>query len=389
VSFTGFDMAGMVVENAEPRPGVPWEPPVSVSPEGDAGDRATVRAPVHDDLLPFGWGDRWVALFASATEGADAALPGRVVRHDGVAVLVATEDGTDSLPVLASVDPAPVVGDWVVVDANTRAVVDVLPRSSLLRRQDPDGGEQALVANLDVLLIVCGLDRPVKPGRIQRSTALAWDAGATPVVVLTKADLADDPEAVAAEVAAGNPGVDVVVSSSQDGRGVEEVQGIARDRTIVLLGESGAGKSTLANALVGDEVTATAAVREGDAKGRHTTTRRELHVLPTGGVLIDTPGIRAVGLWVDPDAVAATFDDIEELAHGCRFNDCAHAGEPGCAVAAAVEAGDLAPERLEAWHTLQREAVSAARRADEHARRTYERRFGKIVKEAQERKRPG
>jgi ribosome biogenesis GTPase len=289
--------------------------------------------------------------------------------------------------VLASVEPVPVVGDWVVVDTDTGAVVGVLDRTSLLRRQDPDGSEQPLVANLDVLLIACGLDRPVKPGRIQRSTALAWDAGAQPVVVLTKADLADDADAAAAEVAAGNPGVDVVVTSVVDGRGLPELEALAAGRTIVLLGESGAGKSTLANALVGDDVIATGTVRAGDAKGRHTTTRRELHVLPSGGVLIDTPGIRGVGLWVDPDAVAATFDDVEALAEGCRFNDCAHTGEPGCAVAAAVEAGELAPERLEAWHALRREAESAALRADEHARRSYERRFGRVVKEAQERKR--
>jgi ribosome biogenesis GTPase len=342
---------------------------------------------VTETLLPYGWGDRWVALFASATEARFDARPGRVVRHDGVAVLVAMEEGTDQLPVLASVDPVPVVGDWVVVDTDAGAVVGVLDRTALLRRQDPDGGEQPLVANLDVLLVVCGLDRPVKAGRIQRSTALAWDAGARPVVVLTKADLAEDPAAATADVEAGNPGIEVIVTSTIDGRGLDAVESLAAGRTIVLLGESGAGKSTLINALLGDEVIATGAVREGDAKGRHTTTRRELHVLPTGGVLIDTPGIRAVGLWVDPDAVVATFDDVEELADGCRFNDCAHTGEPGCAVAAAVEAGDLAPERLEAWHVLRLEAESAARRADEHARRSYERRFGRAVKEAQQRKR--
>ena len=338
-------------------------------------------------LLPFGWSDRWSALFASATEDRTSTRPGRVVRHDGVAVLVAQESGTEQLPVLASVDPVPVVGDWVVVDTGSGAVVDVLARTSLLRRQDPDGGEQPLVANLDVLLVVCGLDRPVKPGRIQRSTALAWDAGAVPVVVLTKADLSDDAEAVVAEVEAGNPGVDVILCSSVDGRGVEAVERLIVGRTIVLLGESGAGKSTLANVLLGEEVAATGEVREGDAKGRHTTTRRELHVLPTGGVLIDTPGLRAVGLWVDPEAVAESFDDIEELATGCRFNDCAHAGEPGCAVAAAVESGELAPERLEAWHSIRREVESAARRADEHARRSYERKFGRAVKDAVERKR--
>jgi ribosome biogenesis GTPase len=306
------------------------------------------------------------------------------VRHDGVAVLVASDDGIDSVPVLAAVEPKPVVGDWVVVDGG--AVVAVLPRTSLLRRQASDGSEQHLVANLDVLLIVCGLDRPVKAGRIQRSAALAWDAGARPVVVLTKADVADDPTAIATDVEAANPGVDVLLTSSVDGTGIDAVRDLVRDRTIVLLGESGAGKSTLTNALVGDDVTATGAVRSGDNKGRHTTTRRELHVLPTGGVLIDTPGIRGVGLWVDPDAVAATFDDVESLAEHCRFGDCAHNGEPGCAVAAAVAAGELAPDRWEAWQALRREAESSARRADEHELRAYERKFGRVVKDAQKRK---
>lgn len=339
---------------------------------------------MNDALLPYGWNDRWVALFASATERRSSARPGRVVRHDGVAVLVADGDASLSLPVLASVSPVPVVGDWVVVEDD--AVTGVLQRSSLLRRQDPDGGEQPLVANLDVLLIVCGLDRPVKPGRIQRSTALAWDAGAVPVVVLTKADLVGEASTIATEVKAANPGVEVIISSVTDDLGLDAIRLLARERTVVLLGESGAGKSTMANALVGGEMIATGTVRAGDAKGRHTTTRRELHLLPTGGVLIDTPGVRAVGLWVDSDAIAATFDDIESLVHGCRFNDCAHAGEPGCAVAAAVEAGDLAPERLVAWRALQREAESSARRADEQERRAYERRFGKLVKDAQRRK---
>jgi ribosome biogenesis GTPase len=339
---------------------------------------------VYDDLLPYGWGDRWLALFTSATEDRPSARPGRVARHDGVALLVATGDAVEPWPLQATVAPGPVVGDWVVLDAG--AVAAVLDRATLLRRQDALGNEQQLVANLDVLLVVCGLDRPVKAGRVQRSAALAWDAGATPVVVLTKADVATDAEAVAEEVRATNPGVEVVVTSAVERQGLDAVVDLARDRTIVLLGESGAGKSTLTNALVGEDVMATGAVRSGDSKGRHTTTTRELHLLPTGGVLIDTPGIRGVGLWVDPDAVAATFDDVESFAVGCRFRDCAHEGEPGCAVAAAVEDGSLPRERWEAWQALRREAESSARRADEHERRVYERRFGRVAKEAQKRK---
>lgn len=339
-------------------------------------------------LYPFGWSDRWAALAATAADelGRTDTAPGRVVRHDGVAVLVAGADGEQrSLPWLGALDPAPVVGDWVL--ATGEIVVAVLARSSLLRRRDPHGDvEQALVANLDMVLVVCGLDRRVKPGRIQRVTTLAWDAGAVPVVVLTKADAVDDSDALAAAVAAANPGVDVLVTSSATGAGVDEVRAACVERTVVLLGESGAGKSSLANAMAGTPVAATGAVRAGEAKGRHTTTARQLHLLPRGGVLVDTPGIRAVGLWADEAAVAATFDDVESLAGGCRFGDCAHAGEPGCAVTAAVDDGALDPARLEAWRVLRLEAASAARRADEHARRTYERNFARMVKHAPGRK---
>jgi ribosome biogenesis GTPase len=178
----------------------------------------------------------------------------------------------------------------------------------------------------------------------------------------------------------------VVTASVVDDHGIDEVRALAAGRTVVLVGESGAGKSSLTNALLGDEVMAVREVRAGDAKGRHTTTTREAHPLPGGGVLIDTPGIRAVGLAADPDAVAATYADIDDLASGCRFSDCGHGGEPGCAVAAAVEEGRLAPERLEGWRALEREAAAAELRAAPHLLRARNRRFGRIAREAQRRK---
>jgi ribosome biogenesis GTPase len=233
---------------------------------------------------------------------------------------------------------------------------------------------------------VCGLDRPVKAGRIHRGATLAWDAGATPAVVLTKAALDPGAHVVAERVRAENPALDVVVTSAHEGVGLDDVRALIGDRTVVMLGESGAGKSSLLNALLGDRTADIGRVRTGDSKGRHTTTARELRPLPGGGVLIDTPGIRAVGLWVDPDAVAMTFADIDDLATGCRFRDCEHRTEPGCAVLAAVAQGALAGERLDSWHELRREAESAARRAVAHERHAHERRFGRIVKEAQKRK---
>lgn len=330
------------------------------------------------ELGPLGWNDRWSALLHDVP----GAAPGRVVRHDGIRVMVAMPDIV-SLPMRDNLE-APVVGDWVAVADDV--VVAVLARTSLLRRSDAEGERaQALAANVDVLLIVCGLDRPVRHGRIQRAAALAWDAGATPVVVLTKADLVEDSEAQAEAARRAVVGVDVLLVAATRGDGVDEIRSLARDRTVVLLGESGAGKSTLVNALIGEDVAATGDVRAGDSKGRHTTTTRMLHPLPGGGVLLDSPGIRAVGLWVGPEAVDAVFPEIEELTAGCRFADCSHQGDLGCAVAAAVESGALAQERYDAWDGMRREAIATSR--TEHERRRLGRQFGRLGKEAQRIKR--
>jgi len=337
----------------------------------------------YASLAPYGWNDRWVALFASA-DPPPGAVPGRVVRHDSSALLVAQPTTTCQVG-LASTLPDVTVGDWVVVGADT--AVGLLARLSLLRRLDPLGGrEQLLAANVDVVVIVAGLDRPVKDGRLQRFATLAWDAGAVPVVVLSKADLVDDAAVSGHRVAAANPGVEVVVTSARLDEGLDAVRAIVQERTVVVLGESGAGKSTLINALAGESVTGTGRVRTGDAKGRHTTTFRQLHLLAGGGCVIDTPGLRAVGLTGAPDAVRRTFADVEQLAPECRFRDCAHDGEPGCAVRASVDEGGLAPERLEAWRAMLREARAADLRADERARRQADRRFGRMAREAQRHK---
>jgi ribosome biogenesis GTPase len=328
-----------------------------------------------DDLRSIGYGDRWAALLA---EHGPAAEPGRVLRHDGVAVQVRTPSGDRSVKLRRGVD-AVTVGDWLAVDGEQ--VLGLLHRTSLLRRRAAGGDEpQLLAANVDLVLIVCGVDRPVKAGRIQRGEALAWDAGATPILVLTKADLAADLEGTVDAVEVEHSTLETFVTSSVEDLGIDDLRERLVGATSVLLGESGAGKSRLVNALLEAPVAVVGDVRTGDSKGRHTTTNRQLHELPAGGVIIDSPGIREVGLAGDEVSVDATFADVEDVATTCHFNDCTHAGEPGCAVALAVAAGELTQDRVDAYQDLRAEAASAARRADEHERRAHERRFSKAVK---------
>jgi len=316
--------------------------------------------PAYSNLRPLGWDEGWEDALSAIDS---RARPGRVLLHHGVGLVLALPESVETIMLTQRLRPAPAVGDWIAV-VDDEAVA-ILPRRSLLRRRNAHGdGEQQLAANIDVVLLVCGLDRPVKDGRIQRGTAIAHDAGARPVVVLTKASRdaegIADANAAAAEVRLTHPGVEVVITSVKEGEGLDDLRRIIGDRTVTLLGESGAGKSSIVNALLGSEVAATGEVREADSKGRHTTTSRELHLLPDGGILIDTPGIRAVGLVTDTDAVAETFTDVDELAESCRFADCQHSGQPGCAIASALEAGEVTVDRVEAWRRLLDEAADSS-----------------------------
>lgn len=322
---------------------------------------------------------------AAAPNPATAPTPAHAAAGDGVLVTFAVPGsvmvvGHDHmLPVPRSLSPRPIVGDLVVVTVAGDRVAAVLSRRNVFRRADPAGGEQLLPANVDVVAIVCGLDRPVKAGRVQRAVALAWDCGATPVVVLTKSDVVPDASVVQTEVLMANPGVEVLVLSAATHEGIEPLQRRLQGLSVVLLGESGSGKSTLTNALLGRDAAHVAAVRSSDHKGRHTTTDRHLFELPAGGWLIDTPGIRAVGLPSNFALSDEQFADILELSIDCRFRDCTHTGEPQCAVQAAVADGALASVRLEQWLRLTAEIAGAERRSDEHTRREYDRKRTKEI----------
>lgn len=279
---------------------------------------------------------------------------------DGTTVATA-RDGT--LPMTVGDPVVPAVGDRVVLDGD-RALVT--PRTSELVRDTVGKTSlvQVIAANVDVVVVVEHLEPEPALGRLERMVTIAWRADATPLIVLTKSDLVDDTDHWVAQARAVAPGVDVVAVSATTGEGLDALHAaLGEARTLVLVGPSGAGKSTLVNALAGHEVMRTGDVR-GDGRGMHTTTHRELVRLPGGRWLIDTPGVRSVGLVATEESVAATFADVEELAEGCRFRDCTHTTEPGCAVVAAVEAGELPERRLESWHTLRREAARQAMRAD-------------------------
>ena len=297
---------------------------------------------------------------------------GRVGRVDRGEVDVFAEEGdlravSDSQRAQAVL--APVTGDWVVVAEHAEIglqVARVLPRRTALVRRDPaeQVSDQVLVANVDRVAVVHGMDVALNDARIERFLILAIDSGAEPLVIVTKSDVATPTPGELDWLEGIAP---VVVTSSVDGSGLDPVRGfLRRGETMVLIGPSGVGKSTLVNAIVGAQVAATGEVREGDRRGRHTTTVRDLIEVPGGGVIIDTPGIRAIGLWAADIALDQVFADIAELATVCRFRDCTHRQEPGCAVAAAVVENRLSPQRLARyqtlWQELAQQSVDAQRR---------------------------
>ena len=320
------------------------------------------------DLSALGWTP------ARAAELPAGCTPARVSRVDRGRLSVLTADGESRVhPGAALYDESglsgPAVGDWVAIRGEL--AVAVLPRTSAFVRTvaGRTSAAQVVAANLDTVLVVDSLSGEARLRRVERYLAVAWSSGATPVVVLTKADLCEDVAAVVEQVREDALGVEVLAVSSVTGEGVDAVRALLPPgRTGAMVGPSGVGKSSLVNALSGETIADTGEIRESDGRGRHTTTARELHLLPGGGLLVDTPGMRELSLYDDSEGVDTAYADVALLAADCRFRDCQHRTEPGCAVAAAIDDGSLDPARYRAWRKLQAEAHRQLLRVDARAR---------------------
>ncbi|RKK05995.1 ribosome small subunit-dependent GTPase A [Pseudoroseomonas wenyumeiae] len=319
----------------------------------------------------YGWSDTLRLAFEPHARAGH--VPGRIVVQQREAHLVATAGGNLSARLSGRLRHEareaghPAAGDWVALSVKAgedKATIHaVLPRRTAFVRRAADSVQtlQVIAANIDVVFVVTSMNADLNPRRLERFLAAAWQSGARPVVVLTKSDLCEQPESLAAEIATLAAGCPVLVVSARQDHGLGGLRDhIAPGETCVLIGSSGVGKSTLVNALLGEERMATQDIRAADAKGRHTTSHRQLVLLPGGGMILDTPGIREVGLVEADEGLSTVFDDIENLALNCRFRNCGHSSEPGCAVHAALDEGTLDAGRWAHFQKLSQELASSA-----------------------------
>jgi ribosome biogenesis GTPase len=349
-----------------------------------------MNSPTEPTLRDLGW--KSVFQQQLTLEELEELVPGRVFGVQRTGITVRFEGGEVEVPLggrwfQVPAEERPTIGDWVLLDRALETVVRLLDRNSLLKRMSVSrpGELQLIAANVDVMFLVSSCNEEFNLARMERYLALALDAGVQPVVVLTKADLAEDPEFYREQTRSLRRDLIVEVVNALEPADLEGLRAWCEPgQTITLLGSSGVGKSTLINSLAGSEIQATGGIREDDAKGRHTTTNRSLHLLPGGGLLLDSPGMRELGIADVESGLASAFEDVEALAELCRFNDCAHATEPGCAVQAAIAAGELDERRLESYRKLKREEVyNTETVAERHAR---VRQFARMVKEHQSQK---
>lgn len=337
-----------------------------------------------DTLQQYGFTDRIRVHFTSYFTDPELD-PARVARVDRGRILAATRHGMAHLDGYADAT----TGDWVALDATDPGrptVVGVMPRLSVLQRKkayDPLAEAQILAANVEIVGVVVPIDRPISANRLERTLVAAWDSGALPLVILTKADLSNRFDSVVAETVDRAGSAEVITTSAESGDGLDELLSrLDPGVTMVLLGPSGAGKSSLVNALVGKALQNTGAVRATDGRGKHTTTSRELIPIPGGAVLMDTPGLRGFALWDAEEGLDKVFSDIEAFIETCRFVDCQHGPEPGCAVQAALQSGMLDQRRWLSYQGMERELASLHRRQSGAAQRVKGRGSHRQTKDA-------